>query len=176
RRVVQALGQAWVNEREQVLEQADALVGAVRKELRLAESLRPLVGAVAAPVIDADVLVGQVVAELSAGFDPEWGGFGPAPKFPRPTLVELCLRQARRGGTGAAHARHMAVRTLDAMAAGGIYDHLVGGFCRYSTDSHWLVPHFEKMLTDQALLARAYLHAWQATGHAEYLGVATETL
>ncbi len=62
------------------------------------------------------------------------------------------------------------------MAAGGIYDHLVGGFCRYSTDARWLVPHFEKMLTDQALLARAYLHAWQETGHEDYLGVVTETL
>ena len=70
----------------------------------------------------------------------------------------------------------MAVTTLDAMAAGGIYDHLVGGFCRYATDSAWLVPHFEKMLTDQALLARAYLHGWQETGKADYLGVATETL
>ncbi len=70
----------------------------------------------------------------------------------------------------------MAVRTLDAMAAGGIYDHLVGGFCRYSTDARWLVPHFEKMLTDQALLARAYLHAWQVTGKADYLGVVNETL
>jgi uncharacterized protein YyaL (SSP411 family) len=70
----------------------------------------------------------------------------------------------------------MALTTLDAMAAGGIYDHLVGGFCRYSTDNRWLVPHFEKMLTDQALLARAYLHAWQETGKADYLGVVTETL
>jgi hypothetical protein len=70
----------------------------------------------------------------------------------------------------------MGLRTLDAMAAGGIYDHLVGGFCRYSTDAGWLVPHFEKMLTDQALLARAYLHAWQDGGRAEYLGVVTETL
>jgi uncharacterized protein YyaL (SSP411 family) len=185
RRVVQALGEAWVNEREQVLEQADALVGAVRKELRLAESLRaapaqgvtaPLIGALAAPAIDADALVEQVVAELSAGFDPEWGGFGPAPKFPRPTLVELCLRRAACGGPDSEHARHMALRTLDAMAAGGIYDHLVGGFCRYSTDARWLVPHFEKMLTDQALLSRAYVHAWQATGHGDYLGVVTETL
>jgi hypothetical protein len=70
----------------------------------------------------------------------------------------------------------MAHRTLDAMAAGGIYDHIVGGFCRYSTDARWLVPHFEKMLTDQALLARAYLHAWQDRGRSDYLVVATETL
>ena len=192
RRVVQALGDAWTNERAQVLEQADALVGAVRRELRLAEALseeaaRRRPAAVALPVLrlagtpaevplDTEVLVEQVVAGIAAGFDPEWGGFGPAPKFPRPTLVELCLRRARRGGPDAAHARHMGLRTLDAMAAGGIYDHIVGGFCRYSTDARWLVPHFEKMLTDQAQLARAYLHAWQDGGRAEYLGVVTETL
>ena len=70
----------------------------------------------------------------------------------------------------------MALTTLDAMAAGGLYDHLVGGFCRYSTDNRWLVPHFEKMLTDQALLALAYLHAWQETGRDNYLAVVTETL
>ena len=135
-------------------------------------------GAVAlgAQALDTDSLQEQVVVGLAAGYDPEWGGFGPAPKFPRPSLVELCLRRSRRGGGDAEQARSMALRTLDAMAAGGIYDHLVGGFCRYSTDARWLVPHFEKMLTDQALLSRAYLHAWQETGHADYLGVVTETL
>jgi hypothetical protein len=192
RRVLQALGEAWANERDKVLEQADALSAAVRRELRLAEAMHEQagepeseggtaaavvrIGGAGSDEVDADTLRGRVVTGLSAGFDPEWGGFGPAPKFPRPTLVELCLRQAGRGGADAGRARRMAERTLDAMAAGGIYDHLAGGFCRYSTDSHWLVPHFEKMLTDQALLARAYLHAWQATGRPEYLGVATETL
>jgi uncharacterized protein len=197
RRVVQALADAWANDRAQVLEQADALVGAVQRELRLAEALseeagegvgnrggasgpRPaalrLAGAPtpAGPV--PEVLTEQVVAGLAPGFDPEWGGFGPSPKFPRPTLVELCLRRARYGGSDGPHARHMGMRTLDGMAAGGIYDHLVGGFCRYATDTHWLVPHFEKMLTDQAQLARAYLHAWQDGGRAEYLGVVTETM
>ena len=188
RRVVEALGEAWVNDRAKVLEQADALVGAVRRELRLAESIAEedggpatttapdLLGPSGVPALDLPALTERVVAGLAAGFDPEWGGFGPAPKFPRPTLVELCLRHARQGGAQALHARHMAVRTLDAMAAGGIYDHIVGGFCRYATDAHWLVPHFEKMLTDQALLARAYLHAWQDGGRDDYLGVATETL
>ncbi len=193
RRVVEALGSAWVSERAQVLAQADALVGAVQRELRLAEALHEeadggvgAAGADGAPRLrlagpagtglDTEALLERVVAGLGAGFDPEWGGFGPAPKFPRPTLVELCLRRADRGGADAAHAREMGRRTLDAMAAGGIYDHLVGGFCRYSTDAHWLVPHFEKMLTDQAQLARAYLHAWQDGGRAEYLGVVTETL
>ena len=126
--------------------------------------------------LDPDRLQEVVVEGLAAGYDPQWGGFGPAPKFPRPTLVELCLLRSRRKDPGAEAAEQMAVRTLDAMAAGGIYDHLVGGFCRYSTDARWLVPHFEKMLTDQALLARAYLHAWQVTGKADYLGVVNETL
>ena len=202
RRVIEALGTAWEQEREGVLAQADALVDAVRREVRLAETMaesaepspaesplasraaRSASGAgrglsartplIAAQGIDADALIEQVVAGLQGGFDPQWGGFGPAPKFPRPSLVELCLRHHRR--TGSERSRQMAVTTLDGMAAGGMYDHLVGGFCRYSTDTRWLVPHFEKMLTDQALLARAYLHAWQETGRDNYLTVLTETL
>jgi uncharacterized protein len=182
RRVVQALGEAWQTQREAVLEQAEALVDAVRKEMRLAESLQAEDAEQFEPVTAADaglepeLLIDRVVTSLAAGFDPEWGGFGPAPKFPRPTLVDLSLRVARRGGAAGERAHTMATRTLDAMAAGGIYDHLVGGFCRYATDAHWLVPHFEKMLTDQALLARAYLHAWQDGGRDDYLGVVTETL
>jgi hypothetical protein len=183
RRVVQALGQAWLTEREQVFEQADALVAAVQRELNLAEVLGTE-GARAdgftrtGADIDAASCIAAVVDGLRPGFDREWGGFGPAPKFPRPTLVELCLRAARQSGSDedGGVARHMGHRTLDAMAAGGIYDHIVGGFCRYSTDARWLVPHFEKMLTDQALLARAYLHAWQDGGRSDYLVVATETL
>jgi uncharacterized protein len=191
RRVVETLGTSWERERDSVLAQADALVAAVRREVRLAESLdEPPAGPLAespaeSPTgrlgqlvpsarVDPDALIDQVVAGLAPGFDPAWGGFGPAPKFPRPSLVELCLRHHRR--TGSERSRQMALTTLDAMAAGGMYDHLVGGFCRYSTDARWLVPHFEKMLTDQALLARAYLHAWQETGREDYLGVVTETL
>jgi uncharacterized protein YyaL (SSP411 family) len=182
RHVVRALGEAWRQQRDQVLAQAEALVNAVRKELSLAETMHESAGrsfGAGAPGVDAldpEALQEQVVAGLASGFDPQWGGFGPAPKFPRPTLIELCLRRSRRGGEDAEQARSMALRTLDAMAAGGIYDHVVGGFCRYSTDARWLVPHFEKMLTDQALLSRAYLHAWQETGHTDYLGVVTETL
>jgi uncharacterized protein len=191
RRVVQALGQAWRTERDDVLKQADALVAAVQRELNLAEVLGTESPAdnvgIAVPGgtgahadLDAADCIAAVVDGLRPGFDPEWGGFGPAPKFPRPTLVELCLRAARLSGpdegASTSTARHMAERTLDAMAAGGIYDHIVGGFCRYSTDAHWLVPHFEKMLTDQALLARAYLHAWQGGGRSDYLTVATETM
>ncbi len=190
RRVVQALGHAWLTEREEVLKQADALVAAVQRELNLAEvlgteSTAADTAAITVPGggrtssgIDAASRIVAVVDGLRPGFDPEWGGFGPAPKFPRPTLVELCLRAARlsESDEDGRAARHMAQRTLDAMAAGGIYDHIVGGFCRYSTDARWLVPHFEKMLTDQALLARAYLHAWQDGGRNDYLVVATETM
>jgi hypothetical protein len=196
RRVVQAMGQAWHAERAEVLTQADALVAAVQRELNLAEVLGAedagadsegspssvggglVRGTRARADIDPASCIAAVVDGLRPGFDPEWGGFGPAPKFPRPTLVELCLRSARQTGPedSRVSARNMAHRTLDAMAAGGIYDHIVGGFCRYSTDAHWLVPHFEKMLTDQALLARAYLHAWQDGGRSDYLAVATETV
>jgi uncharacterized protein YyaL (SSP411 family) len=179
RRVVEALGTAWEQEREQVLTQADALVDAVRRDARLAEQMSESeaeAGTVLVPASGLDVqgLIDQLVTGLAPGFDPQWGGFGPAPKFPRPSLVELCLRHYRH--TGSERSRQMALTTLDAMAAGGMYDHLVGGFCRYSTDARWLVPHFEKMLTDQALLARAYLHAWQETGQENYLTVVTETL
>jgi uncharacterized protein len=189
RRVVEALGTAWVSERDQVVSQADALVEAVQREVRLDQSLRGdggasdgngSVGPAAAfdtetdTDIDADAVLEDVVVGLTQRFDAEWGGFGPPPKFPRPTMVELCLRHVRR--TGSERSRQMALTTLDAMAAGGMYDHLVGGFCRYSTDQRWLVPHFEKMLTDQAQLARAYLHAWQETGRDDYLGVVNETL
>jgi uncharacterized protein len=196
RHVVRSLGEAWSRQRTQVLAQAEAVVDAVRKEMTLAETMHdglarpsgaeslpdPEVAPSAPPTasrpdaLDIVELEQRVVADLAPGFDREWGGFGPAPKFPRPSLVELCLRRSRQAGDDADQARFMALRTLDAMAAGGIYDHLVGGFCRYSTDARWLVPHFEKMLTDQALLSRAYLHAWLETGDADYLQVVTETL
>jgi len=178
RRVVGSLGTAWETEREKVLTQADALVEAVRREVRLAESMHETAGDGSPPALEGDaapdLIIDQVVTGLAPGFDATWGGFGPAPKFPRPTLIELCLRHARSAGSE--RSRQMALTTLDAMAAGGIYDHMVGGFCRYATDTRWLVPHFEKMLTDQALLARSYLHAWQETARADYLGVVTETL
>ncbi len=176
RRVLQALDDAWHHRRDEVERQAEALTEALRAEVRLADRLRAVETGPSGPgraVGFADRLE-AVVDQLAESFDPEWGGFGPAPKFPRPSLVELCLRHHRR--TGVVASETMATTTLDAMAAGGLYDHLVGGFCRYSTDRQWLVPHFEKMLTDQALLARAYLHAWQETGDLDYRQVLEETL
>jgi len=172
-RVLAALADAWATRRPEVERQADDLAAAVRQEMRLADTLADRAGG-PGPLPRFDRLLADVTAELSARFDERWGGFGPAPKFPRPGMVELCLWQHRR--TGDRRALEMATTTLDAMAAGGLYDHLAGGFARYSTDEQWLVPHFEKMLTDQALLARAYLHAWLATGHDDYRQVMAETL
>jgi uncharacterized protein YyaL (SSP411 family) len=169
-RVLAALAEAWRDRRPAVEEQADALVRAVTQDLRLVDRLA---GAGTRPPVFAEALSGAV-DRLAEQFDPGWGGFGAPPKFPRPTLVELCLRHHAR--TGDRTSLTMATTTLDAMAAGGIYDHLAGGFARYATDREWLVPHFEKMLTDQVLLARAYLHSWQLTGRSDHLQVATETL
>ena len=116
----------------------------------------------------------EAVAELAESFDKAYGGFGPAPKFPPATALALLLRHHHR--TGDAGALAMATKTLDAMAQGGMYDHIGGGFARYATDERWLVPHFEKMLYDNALLARAYLEGHQATGSAFYAQVAREVL
>ena len=112
--------------------------------------------------------------ELSTTFDTLFGGFGRAPKFPRSVTLEFLLRYHRR--TNDAGALHMVVYTLERMAAGGMRDRIGGGFHRYATDARWLVPHFEKMLYDNALLAVAYLEGYQATGRRDFLAVANETL
>ena len=113
-------------------------------------------------------------AGLTAAFEPEFGGFGSAPKFPQTMSLEVLLRAHAHNGSPDSLA--MVTRSLDAMAAGGLYDHLGGGFARYSTDERWLVPHFEKMLYDQALLTRIYLHAWLVTGDLRYRQVVDETV
>jgi uncharacterized protein len=118
--------------------------------------------------------VARAAEALLARFDPQWGGFGGAPKFPQPTTLEVLAQNWwRSGGTSSLDALN---RTLDAMSSGGIYDHLAGGFARYSTDRHWLVPHFEKMLYDNALLVLAYTHAWQLTVSSRYRQVVEETV
>jgi uncharacterized protein len=114
------------------------------------------------------------VARIGASFDAVNGGFGSAPKFPAPMVIEFLFRSWHRSGDEAVLG--MATRTLDAMGDGGINDHLGGGFARYSTDAQWLVPHFEKMLYDNALLAHAYVEAFRATGLDRYARVARETL
>jgi uncharacterized protein YyaL (SSP411 family) len=167
RTVLAALADVWATRRHEVEEQARELAGAIA-----ARSVMPARPGAAATGGDGDRpdLVGTAVAELGRRFDPEWGGFGRAPKFPSPPSVDLALFHSLGpdpdGDTG--RARTMAVRTLDAMAAGGIHDHLGGGFARYATDDRWMVPHFEKMLYDQAGLLRAFLHGWRVTGDENY--------
>jgi uncharacterized protein YyaL (SSP411 family) len=172
RRVLDAVDDAWHNRRDEVDRQADALADAIARRTGLPDDLA--VASRNADQSDATALSESAIAELRARFDATWGGFGPAPKFPQTQLVELCLRHHRR--TGDRSSLTMATTTLGAMAAGGIYDHLGGGFARYSTDATWTVPHFEKMLYDQAGLVRAYLHAWQVTGEAQWLQVVDETI
>jgi uncharacterized protein YyaL (SSP411 family) len=121
-----------------------------------------------------DALAAHAARALAAGFDPVHGGFGQAPKFPQPMLLGFLLRHGHRTGDEQAH--KIALHTLRRMAAGGMRDHLGGGFHRYSVDARWLVPHFEKMLYDNALLARAYLEGWQATGADDLRAVCESTI
>ena len=175
RRVLDAVDDVWRNRRDEVDRQAEALADAVaRRTYRPSDLIGDERGADVDPGSLAPVLLASAMAELGARFDTTWGGFGPAPKFPQPQLVDLCLRHHH--DTGDEESLAMATTSLAAMAAGGIYDHLGGGFARYSTDATWTVPHFEKMLYDQAGLVRAYLHAWQVTGDARWRQVVEETI
>ncbi len=155
--VLAAVAEAWRTRRDEVEESGEAIT----EHLRATARHRPAPG-----VLDGSLLE-QAVANLEASFDAEWGGWGGAPKFPSASTIELLLRRGEP---------RMVVATLDAMAAGGMYDLLGGGFHRYSVDRRWLVPHFEKMLYDNAQLAIVYLHGWQVTGNARYRRVAEETI
>jgi uncharacterized protein len=161
RRVLQAVSEAWRDRREQLLSQGQQVVQAISG-----------VGGVSTDPLTED-LQRQAFDGLRSAFDDEWGGFGNAPKFPQPMTLEFLLRCHLRGWDGALR---MVTGTLDRMAGGGIYDQLGGGFHRYSTDRRWLVPHFEKMLYDNAQLATLYVHGFQVTGNAGYRHVATRTL
>jgi uncharacterized protein len=172
RRVLDAVDDAWRNRRREVEHQADELAAAIDRRTSVPVDLVAPADS-PDPAARADRLLAAAGAELTGRFDPEWGGFGPAPKFPQPGLLEVCLRLARLGDDAAGS---MAATTLDAMSTGGIYDHVGGGFARYSTDTTWTVPHFEKMLYDQAGLLRAYLHAWVLTGDARWRQVMVETV
>ncbi|HEX6070015.1 MAG TPA: thioredoxin domain-containing protein [Longimicrobiaceae bacterium] len=162
--VLLGINEAWTRRREDVRRSADELT----ETLRQAAALRP-------PPAEIDRrLLDQAFAELAPLHDRRLGGFGAAPKFPQPLAIEFLLRYWSRTGNDEALAivRH----TLRLMARGGIYDHVGGGFHRYSVDARWLVPHFEKMLYDNALLARVYLHVFQATGEAEFRQIAEDVL
>ena len=167
--VCRAVAEAWRDQRTALEQQADQLRDAVVEHSnleRLSVNL-PKGGLEAKAAVDA------ALSAVADGFDAQEGGFGRAPKFPQPSWLELALR-----GASAGDARlEAAVRTtLDAMAAGGIYDHLGGGFARYATDRAWLVPHFEKMLYDQAGLLRSYLHGWQLYGEPAWRQVCEEVV
>ena len=160
-----AVDHAWHSNRDDVLEQAGQLTDAIGRTATLA------VGDGELP--RADVL-DRAYGGLRQQHDDDWGGFGRAPKFPQTMSLELLLRAHAHNHAPSALA---AVTTsLDCMASGGMYDHLGGGFARYSVDGQWLVPHFEKMLYDQALLARVYLHGWQVTGADRYRQILEETI
>ena len=162
--VLQAVAEAFRTRRHELEQQADVLVDAIRQASERPPSGEPLTSG----------LLSGVVPALRRSFDPQEGGWGPAPKFPAASTIELLLRL--QASSGDEDALGMARLTLDRMAAGGMYDLLGGGFHRYSVDPHWLVPHFEKMLYDNALLASAYLHAWVVTGEGRYRRVTEETL
>ncbi|MEW6225914.1 MAG: thioredoxin domain-containing protein [Chloroflexota bacterium] len=165
RQVLEAVRRAWVEDRSGVEGAGGRLVEALGEAQRT--------GPAAGGLPPAEVLA-RAVAGIEASFDAEHGGWGGAPKFPQPMTIELLLR--RHVATGDARALEAARRSLDAMAAGGIHDQLGGGFHRYATDAHWLVPHFEQMLYDNAQLARVYGHAWALTGEPAYLDTMTGTL
>ena len=162
--MLREIARAWKEERGKVQTSAETIAG----RLRAAG-----VGTSGASVPGVEVLT-HVVAQFRQMFDARRGGFGDAPKFPRPAELLFLLREHAR--TGDDEARQMALPTLHAMATGGMRDHIGGGFHRYSVDAEWRVPHFEKMLYDQAQLALAYLEAAQVTGDDFYAQVAEDTL
>jgi len=157
RMVLEAVSESWRGRRDEIT----AAAARIREQLAAVGRIEPEAGE------PTEELVAGAIGQLRAAADMRHGGFGGAPKFPPASALELLLTR------GAADAVEV---TLDAMAHGGVYDQIGGGFARYSVDAVWLVPHFEKMLYDNALLARAYLHGWQELGHERWRRVCTETL
>ena len=162
-----------------LLERASGLAGTTRRDHRVGgrDDASSCVRSARFPkgsgALEAKLL-DQAARTTMRSFDPLHGGFGHAPKFPHPMDLKVLLRHHAR--TGDSQALHVVRHTLDKMARGGIYDHLGGGFARYSTDDRWLVPHFEKMLYDNALLTSVYLEAYQSTRDADFARVARETM
>jgi uncharacterized protein len=163
-RLLGALRDAWVNQRELIERQADELAGALSREVHFVDHLAPF-----HETLDLAAVREHLRNDLVKQVDSE-GGFGSAPKFPRPSYVEALLEFDDDAS------RNAVSLTLDAMSRRGLYDHLGGGFARYSVDGEWHVPHFEKMLSDQALLARCYFRASRATHNSAWREVALDTL
>jgi uncharacterized protein len=157
RQVLRSVSDTYRERRGEVVRQAKALTDAVRASARVEASREPL----------TESLLHEAVRGLRSGFDSRLGGWGGAPKFPQASTIEFLLRRGEL---------EPATTTLDGMALGGMYDLLGGGFHRYSVDARWLVPHFEKMLYDNALLVPAYLHGWLATGTTRHREIVEETV
>src|SRR4051812_2268373 len=175
RQVLDGVADAYAEQREQVGEAARAIL----PRLQGAAALEAADGELDARSLD------EAVRTLRRSYDAEHGGWGGAPKFPQAPVLEFLLRRTSSRPTpdtgsnmpgGGALEREMALHTLRRMANGGMYDQVGGGFARYAVDRRWIVPHFEKMLYDNALLARAYLHGWQVSGDEMLRRVAVETL
>ena len=160
-RVLLSIADAWKNRRQELVESSN----------KISEVLSSLTGPTEKETLSPDMLQAGF-DYFKATFDAANGGFGPAPKFPQPTNLSMLLSYWHR--TNDTYALQMTEKTLDVMAKGGIYDHIGGGFHRYATDGRWLVPHFEKMLYDQALLSKVYIQAYQATGKQKYAKTARE--
>ena len=163
RQVLTGIAEAWHDRRGELVTQGADIAEHIARAGQLSGSREPL----------TELVTRSAFSRLHQTFDSERGGFGGAPKFPQPMSLEFVLRCAVRGWEPATQ---IVTTTLDRMADGGIYDHLGGGFARYSTDAEWHVPHFEKMLYDNAQLARLYTRAWQLTRDDRYRRVAIETL
>lgn len=161
--ILQTIAQKWERERKQILESSENITRAVRAEAQAKAAM--------SHALDEKTLE-KAYQQFRSQFDSQWGGFGGAPKFPRSHTLSFLLRYWKRSGD--VKALEMVEKTLQGMAKGGMYDHIGGGFHRYSTDRLWRIPHFEKMLYDQAILSKTYLEAYQATGKEEYARTARE--
>ncbi len=161
--ILQTIAQKWKSERKEILESSESITQAVRADAQARAAM--------SHALDEKTLE-KAYQQLRSQFDSRMGGFSRAPKFPRSHTISFLLRYWKR--TGNMQALEMVEKTLQEMAKGGMYDHLGGGFHRYSTDQLWRVPHFEKMLYDQAILSKTYLEAYQATGKEEYARIARE--
>ncbi len=160
-RVLLSIAEAWKNKRQELVDSSE----------KISKVLASLTGPTEKEALSADMLKAGF-DYFRTTFDAANGGFGPAPKFPQPTNLSMLLSYWHR--TNDTQALQMVEKTLDVMAKGGIYDHIGGGIHRYATDGRWLVPHFEKMLYDQALVSKVYLQAYQATGDKKYAATARE--
>jgi len=165
RRVLTSVAEAYRLRKVEVTQTADRLRAFLQ---------RPVVDGGPATAALTPTLLDEAAEQLARTYDPDDGGFGGAPKFPQPMLLDFLMRTWHREGGG--RTIDMVTHTLEAMAAGGMYDQLGGGFHRYAVDAHWLVPHFEKMLYDNALLIRAYVDAWLVTKRPGFRRVVEETI